>query len=190
MIAVYVVVGVLALLVIAFVFLYNRLVRLRNKVDNAWHQIDVELNRRHDLVPELTEVVKGYAGHESQTFESVAAARSRAISAAAMGEKAPAEDQLSGALGGVIAVAESYPDLKANQDFLKLQKQLSETETRIAGSRKYYNGAVMYYDNARQGFPGRFVAGMFTRQFGPREYFEITDPEDRLVPSSAMDNAK
>ena len=190
MIAVYIVVAVVALLLIAFVLVYNRLVRLRNKVDKAWHQIDVELNRRHDLVPELTEVVKGYAGHESSTFESIATARSKAVSAAALGEKAPAENELTGALGGVIAVAESYPDLKANQDFLKLQKQLSETETRIAGSRKYYNGAVMYYDNARQGFPGRFVAGMFSKQFGTREYFEITDPVDRLVPSSAMDNAK
>jgi len=186
MIAVYVVVGILVLLVIVFVFLYNRLVRLRNKVNKAWHQIDVELNRRHDLVPELTEVVKGYAGHESKTFESVAAARSRAVSAAALGEKAPAEDQLSGALGGVIAVAESYPDLKANQDFLKLQAQLEETETRIAGSRKYYNGAVMYYDNARQGIPGRWVADIFKKSFGAREYFEIKDPEDRLVPSAKV----
>jgi len=184
-IAVYVVVGVLVLLGIAFVLLYNRLIRLRNKVDTAWHQIDVELNRRHDLVPELTEVVKGYAGHESQTFESVASARSRAMAAEAPGEKAPVEDELSGALGNVIAVAESYPDLKANQDFLKLQKQLTETETRIAGSRKYYNGAVMYYDNARQGVPGRFVADMFKKSFGPRDYFEIKDPEDRLVPSAS-----
>jgi len=184
MVAVYVIIGIVAVALIALLFLFNRLVRLRNKVDNAWHQIDVELKRRYDLVPELANVVKGYAAHEKQTFESVTDARTRAISAASVGEKAPAEDGLTGALGSVLAVAEAYPDLKANQQFLKLEAELTETETRIAGSRKYYNGAVMYYENARQGIPGRFVADAFPRKFGPREYFEIKDPADRLVPSA------
>jgi LemA protein len=178
-----VIVAVVVILLGVFLFLFNRLVRLRNKVDNAWHQIDVELNRRHDLVPELAEVVRGYAAHEKSTFESVAQARARAMSAGSVGEKGPTEDGLSGAIGGLFAVAESYPDLKANKDFLDFQAQLSSTETRIAGSRKYYNGAVMYYMNARQAFPGNVVAKMFKTLFGPRDYFEIKDPEVRQVPS-------
>ena len=183
MVVVIVIVAVVVLVLGVFLFLFNRLVRLRNKVDNALHQIDVELKRRYDLVPELAEVVKGYAGHEKTTFESVTRARTDAMNAGSVGEKGPAEDGLTGAIGTLFAVAESYPDLKANEEFLKFQAALSSTETRIAGSRKYYNGAVMYYDNSRHGFPGNIVAGTFKSSFGPREYFEIKEPEDRQVPS-------
>ena len=183
MTAILIAVAVLVVLVITiFLLLFNRMIRLRNKVDNAWHQIDVELNRRHDLVPELAEVVKGYASHEQKAFERAARARAGAVAAPSVGAKGPAEDSLTGALGNLIAVAEGYPELKANSDFLKFQEQLSETETRIAGSRKYYNGSVMYYNNARQGFPGNIVTKVFAGSFEPREYFEITDPEDRQAP--------
>jgi len=177
------VVAVLIVLLAALLILFNRLVRLRNKVDNAWHQIDVELNRRYDLVPELAEVVKGYASHEREALESAAGARSRAMSASSVSEQGPAENDLTGAVGSLLALAESYPELKANQDFLKFQKELSSTETRIAGARKYYNGAVMYYDNARQGFPGNIVTRMFKGRFPDRDYFEITDPADRQAPA-------
>ena len=180
--AVVVLVAALVLVIGIFLVLFNRLVRLRNKTDNAWHQIDVELKRRYDLVPELVEVVKGYASHERGTLESAATARASAMGAGSVGEKGPAENSFTGAIGGVLAVAESYPDLKANKDFLEFQRQLSETETRIAGSRKYYNGAVMYYNNARQSFPGNIVAGMFKNSFKEREYFEIEDPADRQAP--------
>jgi LemA protein len=165
-----------------FLFFFNRLVRLRNKTDNAWHQIDVQLKRRYDLVPELARVVKGYASHERETLESATAARSQAIGASSVSEQGPAEDYLTGAVGSLLALAERYPDLKANQDFLKFAKELSSTENRIAGARKYYNGALMYYDNARQGFPGNIVAHMFAGTFPDRDYFEIRDPEDRQVP--------
>ncbi len=176
--------AVLVVLLGAFLLLFNRLVRLRNKTDNAWHQIDVQLKRRYDLVPELAEVVKGYASHEKGTLESAASARTRAMSAGSINEQGPAEDGLTGAVGSLLALAESYPDLKANQEFLKFQEELSSTETRIAGARKYYNGAVMYYDNARQGFPGNIVARIFSNSFPDRDYFEITDPEDRKAPSA------
>ena len=173
--------ALVALIIAIFLLLFNRMIRLRNKVDNALHHIDVELNRRHDLVPELTEVVKWYASHERQAFEQAAQARAGAMCAGSVVARGPAEDSLTGAIGNLIAVAEGYPELKANSDFLKFQKQLSETETRIAGSRKYYNGAVMYYSNARESFPGDIVAKVFAGSFKPREYFEITDPEDRQV---------
>jgi LemA protein len=181
---VYVIPIIVVLLAAAALFLYNRLVRLRNKVDNAWHQIDVELKRRYDLVPELAIVVQGYAAHEKAAFESIASARASAMRAASPAEKAPAEDILTSAVGNVLVVAEAYPALKAEQEYRKLQAGLTETETRIAGSRKYYNGAVMYYENARQSVPGKWIAAAFPKKFGPREYFEIEDPADRLVPGA------
>lgn len=177
-----VIVGLLAVLLLVFALLFNRLVRLRNKCDNAWHQIDVQLKRRYDLVPELAEVVKGYASHEREALEEVTRARARAVEAAGASDQGPAEDGLTGAIAGVYAVAERYPDLKANEDFLKFQKELSSTETNIAGSRKYYNGAVMYYDNARMSFPGNIVARSFPGLFAGRDYFEISDPADREIP--------
>ncbi len=184
LVALIVAASILAALAAVLLLLYNRLIRLRNKTDNAWHQIDVQLKRRYDLVPELAAVVEGYALHERETLELTAAARGRAMSAASVGEQGPAEDGLTAAIGSLIALGENYPDLKANQDFIKFQKELATTENRIAGARKYYNGAVMYYDNARQGFPGNMVARLFRGSFPDRDYFEITDPADREVPSA------
>lgn len=186
LIALIVAAGVLFVALAAFLVLYNRLVRLRNKTDNAWHQIDVQLKRRYDLLPQLAEVVKGYASHERGALESAAEARSRALRASGVSEQGPAEDDLTGAVGRLLALAESYPDLKADTDFLKFQEELSTTENRIAGSRKYYNGAVMHYDNARQGFPGNVVARLFHDKFQGRDYFEISDPADRQVPSAGV----
>ena len=174
--------GVLFLAACTALLLYNRLVRLRNRVDNAWHQIDVQLNRRYDLVPALAEVVKGYTSHEKETLDSAARARTRAINAATVGEQGPAEDSVTGAIGSVLALAEKYPDLKANTEFLKFQAQLATAENRIAGSRKYYNGAVMYYNNARETFPGNTVARVFSSSFTDRDYFDIKDPADRQAP--------
>lgn len=181
-IAIVVVAAVVFVALVLLALLYNRLVRLRNKVDAAWHQIDVQLKRRYDLLPELARVVKGYAQHEQTTFESVARARSEAMSVRAVAQRGPAEDNLTNAAGNLVALVEKYPDLKANQEFLEYQKELATTEARIAGARKYYNGSVMYYDNARQSFPGSLVAGMFPRSFTGRDYFEIKDLADREVP--------
>lgn len=166
------------------VFYFNRLVRYRNRVDTAWQQINVQLTRRHDLIPNLADIVKGYAFHEREVFVDVADARRRAAMARGVGEHATAENGVSGSLDSLLLLAEAYPDLKANQDFLRFGEELSRTETRIAGSRKYYNGAVMHYDNTRQGFPGNIVAGIFSRRFPDREYFEIETPRAREVPEA------
>lgn len=166
-----------------FIWQFNRLVRFRNRADSAWHQIDVQLNLRYDLIPKLVEVVKGYASHETETFEKVTLARSGAVSASGAGEQSRADEAVDTNLRTLFAVAEDYPDLKANQEFLKLQGELSKAEAQIAGARKYYNGSVMHYDNARQAFPGNIVAALFKSSFGPRDYFEISDPGDRAVPS-------
>ncbi|MCT9933831.1 LemA family protein [Planotetraspora sp. A-T 1434] len=162
-------------LAIVVVSLYNRLVRGRNTVDNAWAQIDVQLKRRYDLIPNLVETVKGYASHERQTLEAVVAARSQAINAQGPADRAAAENMLSGALKSLFAVAESYPDLKASQNFAELQEELAATENRIAYSRQYYNDAVLTYNNAIQTVPANIVAGM--TGFSPREYFQAPGEE-------------
>lgn len=167
-------------------FYYNRLVRYRNRADTAWKQIDVQLTRRHDLIPKLADIVKTYASHEQEVFVEVADARRRAVVARGVGEHADAEEAVNGSLGSLLLVAEAYPDLEANQEFLRFQEELSRTETRIAGARKYYNGAVMYYDNSRQGFPGNIVAGIFKGRFTDREYFEIETPRAREVPGTGV----
>ncbi len=181
-IAIIVIVVVLALLVISFIAIYNRLVSYRNRIDNAWHQIDVQLKRRYDLIPNLIETVKGYAAHERGVFENVTKARAQAISATSVGEQAQAENAITGALRQLFAVAENYPDLKANQNFLMLQEELSGTESKIAFARQFYNDSVMSYDNAKQRFPGNIVAGMFSGKFTPKEYFEIEAPAEREAP--------
>lgn len=163
----FVVVIVLALAVVA---IYNRLVLLRNRVDNAWSQIDVQLKRRYDLIPNLVETVKGYAKHESGVFERVTEARSAAMGAQGVEQRAEAENVLTGALKTLFAVAEAYPDLKANTNFLQLQDQLTDTENKIAYSRQFYNDTVMTYNTATQTFPNNILAGIFG--FGTREYFE------------------
>lgn len=175
MIPLIVVLAVVAVLVATLVSVYNRLVRGRNAVDNAWAQIDVQLKRRHDLIPNLVETVKGYAAHERATLEAVVAARAQALGAQGPAERASAETMLSGALKSLFAVAESYPDLKASANFAELQEELAATENRIAYSRQYYNDAVLTYNNAIQTVPANIVAGM--TGFTPREYFQAPGEE-------------
>ncbi|TLM97525.1 MAG: LemA family protein [Actinobacteria bacterium] len=163
---------VIALVVIA---MYNRLVVLRNRVDNAWAQIDVQLKRRYDLIPNLVNTVKGYAAHEKETLEKVIQARNIAMAASGVEQQAQAENMLSGALKSLFAVAEQYPDLKADQSFLKLQDELSNTEGKIAYARQFYNDSVMSFNTAIQQFPGNVFAGIFG--FSVREYFEIEEGE-------------
>jgi len=168
-----VIIAVVVVLLILFVVVtYNGLVRTRNRIDNAKSQIDVQLKRRHDLIPNLVETVKGYAAHEKGVFESVTQARANAINAqsASPQAQAQAENQLSGALKSLFAVAEAYPDLKANQNFLNLQEELTSTEDKIAYSRQFYNDSVLGYNNKIQSFPGNVIANI--GNFPPREYFE------------------
>jgi LemA protein len=171
--AVIVIIVVIAVLLLIAALLYNGLIRSRNRVDNAWSQIDVQLKRRYDLIPNLVETVKGYAAHERQTLEAVTQARANAINAQQGGnvaQQAQAENALSGALKSLFAVSEQYPDLKANQNFLQLQEELTSTEDRIAYSRQFYNDSVLNYNNAIQTFPRNIFAGMFN--FEKREFFE------------------
>ena len=173
MVAVYIIAGVVLVLLLAVIFVYNSLVRSRNRVDNSWSQIDVQLKRRYDLIPNLVETVKGYAAHERGTLEAVTNARANAIDAQRSGNvanQAQAENVLSGALKSLFAVAEAYPDLKANQNFLQLQEELTSTEDRIAYARQFYNDSVLNYNNAIQVFPKNILAGMFN--FEKREFFE------------------
>jgi LemA protein len=162
------------------VFLYNRLVRLRNRVDNSWAQVEVQLKRRWDLIPNLVETVKGYAGHERETFEAVTQARARAQQAQSPAETAQAEGILGAALGRLFAVAEAYPELQADENFRQLQTELAETENRVAVSRQVYNDSVLTYNNAVQTFPGVVVAGPFG--FSVREFFEVEEAAQREAP--------
>ena len=166
-------VGVAVLFVIFLIATYNRLVRLRNRVEAAWSQIDVQLRRRHDLIPNLVETVKGYAAHERETLEAVTKARQQAVAATGVEEQAQAENMLTATLRQLFAVAEAYPDLKANENFLALQEELTGTESRIAFSRQFYNEQVLAYDNALETFPSNLVAGAFS--FKAKEYFEAED---------------
>jgi LemA protein len=175
-----VLVVILVVLALIVVGLYNRLVRYRNRVDNAWAQVEVQLKRRWDLIPNLVETVKGYAAHERGVFEEVTAARTRAQQAQSPAESAQAEGILSQALGRLFAVAEAYPDLKATQNFQELQAQLSETEDKVAVSRQVYNDTVLTYHNAIQTFPGTLLAGPFG--FTKREFFEVEDEAQRAAP--------
>jgi LemA protein len=179
---VYVVLGVLVLLVVAYILINNSLVGARNKCDEAWSGIDVQLKRRHDLVPNLVETVKGYAAHEQQTLTRVTDARAGAVAAqnAAPPERAQAESQLSAALGGIHAVAEQYPQLRAADNFMRLQGQLAEVEDEIQAARRIYNSNVQIYNTRMQVFPNSIVADR--GGFRAREFFEIESPADREVP--------
>lgn len=168
-----IVLGAVALLVIAVIAVYNRLVRLRNRVEAAWAQIDVQLTRRHDLIPNLVETVKGYAAHERQTLDAVIQARQQAVAAQGVEDQAQAENLLTGALRQLFALAEAYPDLKANENFLALQEELTGTEGRIAYARQFYNESTMAYDNALEVFPSNVIAGMFN--FEAKPYFETEE---------------
>lgn len=176
----YIIIGIIVLLILGIiVWLYNGLIGARNKVQNAWSQIDVQLKRRADLIPNLVETVKGYAKHEKGVFEKVTEARSAIMSADSVKESQEANDMLTGALKSLFAVAENYPDLKANQNFLDLQSQLSETEDKIAYSRQFYNDTVLMYNNKCQMFPSNIIANLF--HFVEAEFFE-TEEATRTVP--------
>lgn len=180
MLWVIVIVVILVVLAGILVALYNRLVRLRNRCENAWAQVDVQLRRRYDLIPNLVEAVKGYAAHERGTFEEVTKARTAAQQAKGVQEQAQAENLLTQAIGRLFAVAEAYPELRATENFRELQAQLAETEQKIAISRQVYNDAVLTYDNALETVPTNIVAGIFN--FEPREYFEVEEPAAREAP--------
>ncbi len=162
--------GVVVLVALYVMFAYNGLVKLRNRIESAWAQIDVQLRRRYDLIPNLVESVKGYATHERGTLEAVTTARAAAMSATGVGEQAKAENMITSALKSLFAVAEAYPDLKAKQNFLHLQEELSGTEGRIAYARQFYNDTVQSYNTKVQSFPSNVLAGAF--HFAEREYFE------------------
>ena len=166
-------VAIFAILFLGVVLLYNRLVRLRNRAENAWAQVDVQLRKRYDLIPNLVETVKGYATHERETFEEVTRARTAAQQAQGVEQQAQAENMLTAALGRLFAVAEAYPELRATENFQQLQAELSDVEQNIAVSRQVYNDTVLTYDTAIESVPTNIIAGMFN--FKPRAYFETED---------------
>jgi LemA protein len=173
-------VAILLLLLLLLVAMYNRLVRLRNRSENTWAQVDVQLRRRYDLIPNLVEAVKGYASHERETFEEVTKARAAAQQAQGVEQQAQAENMLTAALGRLFAVAEAYPQLRATENFQQLQAQLAEVEQNIVVARQVYNDTVLTYDNALETVPTNIVAGLFN--FSPRAYFE-TEGVTREAPS-------
>jgi LemA protein len=162
------------------VLTYNSLVQKRIRTQEAWSQIDVQLKRRYDLIPNLVETVKGYAAHERETLERVIAARNQAINAQGVGEQAQAENMLTGALKQLFALSEAYPNLKANENFAQLQEELTSTENKIAFARQHYNDSVGVYNTAIQTFPNNVIAGMF--KFEKRDFFEIEEPTHREPP--------
>jgi len=164
---------VFAVIVVFVVGIYNGLVNLRNRSENAWAQVDVQLRRRYDLIPNLVETVKGYAKHEKDTFQNVTEARSKAINAGTVKAQGDAENMLSGALKSLFAVVENYPDLKANQNFLMMQEELAGTEGKIAYARQFYNDSIMKFNTKQQVFPSNIIANMFN--FQEKEYFEIEE---------------
>jgi LemA protein len=172
-IALWILVALVVIVLLYGVFTYNRLVRLRVRTENAWSQIDVQLRRRYDLIPNLIESVKGYAAHEREVFEDVTQARAAARDASGVRDQADAENAVSKSLGRLLAVAENYPDLKANQNFLALQEELTGTESKIAYSRQYYNDQVRLLNTAIQSFPSSILAKVF--HYAPREFFDIED---------------
>ena len=180
MVPLLIILAIIFVIVLWLIGIYNSLVRLRNQVKNAWSQIDVQLKRRHDLIPNLIETVKGYMKHERETLENITAYRSQAMSATTVGDRAKAEGLLGGALGRLQVAVEAYPDLKANQNFLSLQEELTSTENKISFSRQNYNDQVLFYNNKIQMFPSNIVAGMF--RFTEEEFFEVEDQAEKAVP--------
>jgi LemA protein len=168
------------LLILFVIGIYNSLVGLRNQVDNAWSQIDVQLKRRHDLIPNLVETARGYMAHERGTFEAITKARSQAMGAKTVAEAAKAEGALTEALSKFMLVVENYPDLKANQNFLAVQEELTSTENRIAFARQNYNDQVLFFNNKTQMFPSNIIAGMFV--FTKRDFFQLESAGEREVP--------
>jgi LemA protein len=184
MVALYIILGFVALGVIWVVVTYNSMVSGRNKVEESWSGIDVQLKRRHDLVPNLVETVKGYATHEQKVFQDVTEARAQAMAASGPHESGPAESHLSAALGGIRAVAEQYPDLRATENFQQLQRELTEIEDEIQASRRIYNSNVQIFNTRIQVFPNSVIASRAS--FTPREFFEIELPQEREVPRVAF----
>jgi LemA protein len=176
---------VLVFIVIWFISIYNRLVGMRNNVEASWQQIDVQLQKRYDLIPNLVETVKGYASHEKEVFQRVTEARANCINASGAQAQGEAENMLTGALKSLFAVAEAYPDLKANQNFLMLQQELSSIENKIAYSRQHYNDVVRAYNTLQQQFPANMVAGMAGSR--PADYFEIEEAAAREVPKVSFE---
>ena len=172
MVAVIVILIVLVVIVIALIVMYNNLVTLKNRVKNSWSQVDVQLQRRHDLIPNLVETVKGYATHERGTLQAVVEARNAAMSAKGTADVARAENALTDTLRQLFALSESYPDLKANQNFVDLQEKLTDTENKLSYARMSYNDCVMAYDNAREQFPSNVVANMFSANFAKAEPYD------------------
>ncbi len=175
MIIVYILLAVAAVVVLWAIAAYNGFVALVNRTKEAWADIDVQLKRRYDLIPNLVETVKAYASHEREAFESVTKARAQAMQAGSVADHAVAENMLTGALKSLFAVAEAYPDLKANQNFLELQRELSDTENKIQAARRFYNQNVMSLNTALEQFPGNVIGNMF--KFGKMEFFELSDAE-------------
>ena len=175
-----IVIAVVVLLLILLISMYNSLVRLRNQVKNAWAQIDVQLKRRYDLIPNLIETVKGYMKHERETLEAVTRMRAQAMEASGVADKAVAEGRLNAAMGQFKIAVENYPDLKANQNFLALQEELTSTENKISFARQNYNDQVLFFNNKTEMFPSNIIAGMFG--FKKEVFFEIEDPQERVVP--------
>lgn len=173
-----VVLGIIALLIFVIIGIYNRLVALRQTCNQAWSDIEVQLKQRQDLVPQLVNTVKGYAKHEKETLNEVIQARQAAVSAGSVDTQAVAEGMLSQALGKLFALAEAYPDLKANENFLQLQDQLADVENKIAAARRFYNNAVQEYNTGREQFPANLIAGPFN--FEPRDFFESIEGREAL----------
>ncbi len=170
----YIILGLLVLVILWLIFAYNKFVRLVNRAKEAWADIDVQLKRRYDLIPNLVNTVKGYASHEKETFDRVTQARANALNAQSVGDHNQADNMLAGALKSLFAVAEAYPDLKANQNFLELQRELSDTENKIQASRRFYNGNVRDLNIMVESFPYNLITGMFN--FQKREFFEVESP--------------
>ncbi len=176
-----IIVLIVLVLIALWVFgMYNGLVRLRNQVKNAWAQIDVQLKRRHDLIPNLVETAKGYMKHERETLEEITKARNLAVQAGSVAEQGKAESRLNSALSRFLMVVENYPDLKANQNFLALQEELTSTENKVSFARQFYNEQVMKLKTRKESVPTNIIANMFG--FKPAEFFEIEAPEEREVP--------
>jgi LemA protein len=177
---VYIILAIVVVVILWFIAAYNGFITLRNRTDEAWADIDVQLKRRYDLIPNLVSTVKGYATHEQEAFEKVTTARSAAMQAGSPADKAEAENMLSGALKSLFAVSEAYPDLKANQNFLELQRELSDTENKIQAARRFYNGNVRDLNTKTESFPSNIVANMF--KFTKREFFELEEGSEAKEP--------
>ena len=180
MIMIYVIFAILVIAILWAVIAYNNLIRSKNRAQESWADIDVQLKRRYDLIPNLVETVKGYAAHESGVFESVTKARAAAMGATSLADKGVAENQLAGTLKSLFAVSEAYPDLKANQNFLSLQSELTDTEDKIQAARRFYNGNVRDFNTAIQVFPGSLIAGSF--HFSPMEFFQLDAADAAKAP--------